>query len=239
METLNVKLEGDQKTLEVRTGDALPIMPPNRIIFRGDINTISEYLGKRGGTLGHSTQGVFKERAIIFTNKEKGLITINVDPENPYGASVQGELKKSAELEQFKINSQTTFNREQLVKILKFSKRHFDSPEVHSDIFAAYSAFRATSKTDHENSSDSRGNKAKVFTKQVESNLPQTFVLNMPIFKGQPNERFMVEICLELTDAGAHFWFESVELEELIAVRTDEIFEKQLSPFRDMVIVNE
>lgn len=238
MENLNVKIEGDQKTLEVRTGEALPLKEPKKVVITGDINTISQYLRKRKGDLGHSTQGVFNDKAIIYTDRERGLISIAVDPENPYGATVQGSLEKSKELEQFKINSQTTFNREQLVKILKFSKRHFDSPEVHSDIFAAYSAFRATSKTDHESSSDSRGNKAKVFTKEVQSNLPQTFVLNMPIFKGQPNERFMVEICLELTDAGAHFWFESVELEELIAVRTDEIFEKQLAPFREMVIVN-
>lgn len=238
METLHVKFEGSEKELVLRTGDALPVREPSKVTISGDINTISAFLSKRKKPTEAGTQEILSDRTIVYTDKKNRTIRIDIDPENYFGAKVNGSLELSDELKQFAINIQSTYTRESLVKLFRFSKRHFDSAEVHLNVLTAYSAFRAQATTDHENSSDNRGNKKQLLDRQVTSNLPASFVLNIPIFKGQPKERFMVEICLELTDAGAHFWFESPELEELIALRTDEIFQKQLEHAEGLVIVN-
>lgn len=238
MEKLELNIAGDQKTLEVRTGAALPLKEPKNVSVEGDINTIGSYLQKRKFDGGHSTQGVFPDKAIVYTDKTNRSIRIDIDPENAYGAKVKGSLLFTDELLQFGINTTQQFNREKLVKLLRFSKRFFKSSEVHLNILTSYQSFSAQAKTAHDAASDTRGNKTQNFSKQVESNLPINFVLSMPIFKGQDKEDFMVEICLELTDAGAHFWFESPELEELIALRTDDIFKDQLKHCHDLVVVN-
>lgn len=239
MEKLEINLTGDQKNLEIRIGAALPLKEPKIVSISGDINTIKTYLDKRKGEAGHSSQGVFKDRSIIYTDLFNRKITVDVDPENPYGAKIVGELLFTQELVDFCINTTTQFNRERLIKLLRFSKRFFKSPEVHLNILTAYQTFTAKATTQHENASTTRGDKTVFFDKKVSSSLPENFVLSMRIFKGQPVEDFMVEICLELTDAGAHFWFESPELEELIAIRTEEIFNEQLKEFSDdLIIVN-
>jgi len=237
-EKLELNILGEQKTLEVRTGAALPLKEPKVVSISGDINTISNYLRKRRDESGHSTQGVYLNKAIVYTDKANRNIRIDVDPENPYGATVKGSLMITDELKQFGINTNQQFSREILVKLLRFTRRFFKSSEVHLNILTSYQAFKATGKTEHVSASDTRGNKTQNFNKEVDSNLPVNFVLSLPIFKGEKNEDFMVEICLELTDAGAHFWFESPELEELISIRTDEIFDAQLKEFEDLVIVN-
>lgn len=239
MEKLELNITGEQKTLEVRTGAALPLKEPKIVSVSGDINAVKEFLSKRSGMLGHQTQAVWQDRAVIYTDLFNRKITVDLDPESPYGAKVTGELLLTRELQDFCINTTTQFNREKLVKLLRFSKRFFKSPEVHLNILTSYQTFKAKATTSHENASDTRGNETKNFDKKVDSNLPTKFVLSMRIFKGQPIEDFMVEICLELTDAGAHFWFESPELEELIALRTEQIFIDQLKDFADdLVIVN-
>lgn len=239
MEELTLKMENTQGNVNIRTGQALPLREPQKIAISGDINTVRVFAQKRLVSQELAgLQAVLTDKSVIYTDKAKREIKLAIDPENYYGATVTGTLELTDDLKGFDINSQSLMNREKLVKLLKFSKRFFDSPEVHLNVLTAYSAFKATSTTQHENSNDQRGNKTVVMDKKVNSNLPESFVLNMPIFKGMPNERFMVEVCLEVTDAGAHFWFESPELVELIAKRTDEIFTDQLKDIGDIVIIN-
>lgn len=238
MEKIELVMSGDTHGVEIRTGDALPLKEPSKVSVSGDINTIRNYLQKRRLDAGYSTQGVYPDKAIVYTDKPNRTITIDIDPENHYGAKVKGALLINPDLQQFGINSQKQYNREALVKLLRFTKRFFSSADVHLNVLSSYQTFKASAKTEHENSSDQRGNRANHFVKLVDTTLPTTFVLCMPIFKGQPDEKFLVEICLDVTDGGAHFWFESPELEEIMALRTEEIFEDQLKEFSDLVVVN-
>lgn len=46
-----------------------------------------------------------------------------------------------------------------------------------------------------------------------------------------------MEICLDVTEGSARFWFESVELHELIQKRLDEIFEEELARMEGLVVI--
>ena len=52
-----------------------------------------------------------------------------------------------------------------------------------------------------------------------------------------PPGRFMIEVCLQVTDGGASFWFESVELAELIQTQTISIINEQLKNCDGLVII--
>jgi hypothetical protein len=47
----------------------------------------------------------------------------------------------------------------------------------------------------------------------------------------------MVEICLDVTDAAASFWFESVELADLTELEGVRILEQELKSCEGMVII--
>jgi hypothetical protein len=63
-------------------------------------------------------------------------------------------------------------------------------------------------------------------------------VLQIPIFSGEANETFRVEIGLEATDGSIRFWLESTELAELIDERKESIIEEEIENCQDFVIIH-
>lgn len=234
---LNIeKIEGNE--LIVREGQAAPIIAPEKVHIGGDINTISAYINKRKQTGNAGLQSINPERVIVRVDKKEMSIRVDFDPEDKCGTLIEGRLYESEDIKQFFINKQKTFTKEEIVKLIKFSRLHFDDHDKHAEVLRAYQSFTAKANTDIKQEADTRGNKISNYAKYVETNIPTEFILNVPIFKGQPKERFRVEICIDVTDGGARFWFESVELNEIIQTRIDEIFSEQLKCCQEYVIVN-
>ena len=237
MENLHVKFEGEGNTFTLLQGKALEQKPPEKIAISGDIKTISNFLAVRKAS-GSSLQTVDTSKAVVLVDKNDLSITLNLDPENYYGVSVRGQMELSDELKQFHINKNKTFTKEELVKLIKFNKINFDEPTKHAELLLAFQKISSTVNISAKDSSDDRGNKERGFVKEVTSNTPTEFILNIPIFKNHDAVRFRVEICLDVTEGSVRFWFESVELHELIQVMRDQIFDEQLKDCAGFVIIN-
>lgn len=240
MENLTLKVEGNTGEFIFREGPALPQVPPKKIVISGDIKTVSSYLKKRAG-LGDKRnpglQGVVTERTLVTVDKEKFTILLQLDPENEYGTEVTAKLAFTPELEQFFINKNKLFNREELIKLIRFNKIWFADAEAHDKLLKAYQAFTAEVKANIGKTSDTRGNVDNTYKKTVETNVPDSFVLNIPIFKGMDKRRFRVEIAIDSTDASTKFWFESVELNDIIQIESQAILEKELESCSDYVVI--
>lgn len=241
MQTLNVRVDNNiGNTLTILEGKALEQKYPEKIVLSGNIESIKNFLDKRyNGSVGKSLQEVDKEKAIVLVDAEAMTMQLLLDPENCFGLEVTAELEHTVDLLQFQINSNQTFSREAMIKLLKFNKRHFADPLKHEELLASYMKLNLSGSTQIKSESDDRGNKDLAFKKIIDSqNIPHNFSLEMPIFKGQAVEKFKVEICLDVTNASVSFWFESVELAELIEVRKTQIFDKQLESCNDFVIIH-
>lgn len=237
MKDLNVKIESVGSTLTVLTGQTLPPVAPEKIIIKGDIKSVNTFLGIRLKS-GTGLQTIDKSKAVVFVNKKNRTIELQTDPENHYGATVTGMLEGSAELASFCINQTKTFTKEELVKLIKFNKIFFDNADKHAEMLLAFQKVSSTVNISSKDSSDDRGNKERDFVKQVTTNAPTEFILNIPIFKGFGNTRFRVEVCLDVTEGSARFWFESVELHEIMQAQIDEIFGVELQSAAGFVIIN-
>lgn len=236
-ENINVTLGKDQHTITILEGKALEQVPPERVIIVGDIKTVSSFLSVRKDS-GAGFQVVDKSKVVVIVNKKELYINLLLDPENYYGTSIQGRLEKSDELLQFHINQNKTFTKEELVKLIKFNKLFFANADKHAEMLLAFQKVSSTVNISAKDSSDDRGNKERNFVKEVTSNAPTEFILNIPIFKGFPAVRFRVEVCLDVTEGSARFWFESVELHEIILTQVDQIFAEELKSCEGFVIVN-
>jgi hypothetical protein len=239
MENLHLKVEQVQgDTLIIREGTALPQVAPNKITITGDIKTVSSFVKKRkeAGELA-GLQGINENLAIVEVDKKKKTITLSLNPADPFGAVITAKLEPNPDLEKFGINKNVQFSQKELVQLLKFSKLYFEDFGKHGELLRAYQAFTAKTYTNLSGEQDSRGNKNFAFDKKVETGLPTAFIMNLPIFKGQAPRRFMVEICLDVTDAAASFWFESVELSELSEIEGGQILEEELEACADYVVI--
>lgn len=240
MENLHLKIEQIQgDTLTIREGQALPLLPPKKIEISGDIKTVSTFVSGRKGKseTNAGLQFINPSRAFVAVDKKGRSITLQLDPQDVNGTVVTAKLEPNPDLAQFHINDNQQFSQRELINLLKFSKLYFEDFGKHGDLLKAYTAFSAKTSTDLSNDSDSRGNKNFAFNKKVETGLPQTFVMNVPVFKGQAPKRFMVEICLDVTDAAASFWFESVELAELMEIEGETIIREELNNCTDYVVI--
>lgn len=240
MENLTLKVDGSTSEIIFREGDALPPIAPKKIVIAGDIKTISSFITKRvspfdGDNMG--LQSINPDRALVTVDKEKLTIFLQLDPENEYGTEVIAKLAFTPELEQFFINKNKLFNREELIKLIRFNKIWFPDAEAHDKLLKAYQAFTATVNANIGKTSDTRGNVDNTYKKTVETNVPDSFVLNIPIFKGMEKRRFRVEIAMDSTDASTKFWFESVELNDIIQIESQAILEKELEACSDYVVI--
>jgi len=230
-------LEGN--TLTVLEGKALELQQPVKIAINGNIKAIGDFIAKRyAGREGKKLQEIDKDLAIVIIDAVEMNMRLLLDANDIFGTEINAWLELTPELKNFQINENKQFTREDLVKIIRFNRRFFEAG-THGDILASYLKLQLTGTTELTAASDNRGNKEASFKKLINSqNVPTEFVLELPVFKGFGPERFRVEVCMEATDASVRFWFESVELAELIEVRKQEIFNKELEHCQDFVIIN-
>lgn len=237
MENLHLKIENADNEIVIREGDALALKEPRKIVLMGNINAVKEFLDKRTAINGFFLQKLTKESSVIVIDEEKGTISLLLDPENQDGTEIIGKLEFTQYLEQFHINGTKTFTQTELVKILRFSKQLFETPDQHEKLLKAYQSFDFVASIKVAQDADLRGNKSNSLQKIIVTNLPMDFILSVPIFKGQPRESFRVEICYDTTDASIKFWFESPELKATIDQRKVELFEEELKNYKDYVII--
>jgi hypothetical protein len=242
MEKLEIHLpaiEGNE--IVYRTGSAAPIELPDAIEIHGDINTIANFIGKRypvpSTVEALGVQVVDKDRAIVTVNREKFSIVLQTDPENKRSTTVISTLELAPELEGFHINTGKQFTREELVKLIRFNRIFFRDLDQQASMLKSYMTFTANVNANIGNDSDLRGNVNNSYNKSVTTNIPTSFVLNIPVFKGQGKRQFMVEICIDATDKSTRFWFESIELHEMVTIESEQIINKQLECCKDFVIV--
>ncbi len=235
---LIIQPKGD--TVSVLEGKALEQLHPNKLVINGQIESVNRYLAARRGTAQppKALQHIDRDLAVISVDEEAMTIKLDVDPNHPHGTIVVGKLEINPDLVPFGINKQVEFTRDKLINLLKFSRRFFTEPGKHEQLLSAYQKLNLTGSTALKAETDTRGNKDIGFKKTIDSSsIPTEFTLEMPIFKGQPNRKFRMEICLDATDASVRFWFESVDLVEITESDKKEIFKAQLADYLDYAII--
>lgn len=230
---VNFSPEGDIGTLLIGKANTPPL--PQKLVIQGNFQSVSEFASKRmavGEDVRSAQQEITPGWSVVICNNEQMTIKLLTDPNDEFATEVTGKAEYTDVFNEFGINQNKMFNREQLVKLIRFNRRYFPNKEEHANLLAKYQAFKAHVHKDLTDESDRRGNRNFGINKTVSSDLPETFVLKIPIFKGENDVSFPVEIALEENDSGVRFWFESVELSELLADMKDVMFDRELKELR-------
>ena len=194
-----VNLPEGQNTLTLMQGTApkqLDKLAPVKFEAAGTIEAPLRFLEQRVGDID-------QHKAHIFVNRDNLSIHLVYNENDAYTiGNVYGTLKLSKVFQSFGINTDKQWEPEQLGQFLKLNRTYFVSREENMKVVNALKTFDAKVNQSVQRETKENGNKAFSFRQAVDSNIPETFKLCLPVLSGgSPME---IDVETYATIDGAH-----------------------------------
>lgn len=193
-EKLQINLGAGVTKAEVilREGAAVRELEPKAPIktaISGVIGVPVQYLSKRVAT-GQFTQ----ERSHLIVNREKIKISLVINEDDEYTrGQVDGTLEFHPKFIEFGINTGKVWTPTELGLFFKMNRAFFPDKATNMKLVTDLTNFSATVNNKIERSARESGDRTDNFVQVVNSNLPASFTLSIPIFKGMEAETLEVE----------------------------------------------
>jgi hypothetical protein len=172
-----------------------------------------------------------KQCYVIFSREEMG-IGLYLKEHEHYQDTVKGKLIISPEFKKFGINSGEYTTGLQLSDLIRMNRSCFEDKKKAMELVTIMRNFKATVTTQLEMSDDKKGNTAQLRRQTVEGNQPPSFELSIPIFKGQPKQKFTVEIDIDPDTLQATLV--SPDAQDLIAETRDSLMDGVLCQIQEL-----
>lgn len=212
---MKINVSDETKTLVVLQGQAEKIKYRQPLRIGGaTFESIANYI--KNGRANAKT-------SLIILDKENRKATFKQNPNDDEADVVEAVLKTSKDVD-FLLNGKK-FRRDQLETFLRRNKHLFPNKQDFGELLLSIKEFVANVKIKFEQDDNNRGNKKNSYVQQLESGVPFTTVIEVPIFVGEKKVKLTVDIFFEVTEGEVFFWFECQELNELIENKVNEVFE--------------
>lgn len=226
-EELKIKLDQSSPNMEavIRHGNALEEIKPQQVLLFGDIETAYRYLLKRKGIID-------LKKCHICVDKDEFSIELIVDEQSSMCSRVFSRLEESKVFENFGINSGKMWTTFELADFIKMHRAYFEKPSYAMELVSILRNFRAKVDNDVEKIDDRRGNSKMLVQQVVESNLPESFNVVLPIFRGRENQTLEIEVYVNAENFNCTLI--SADAQEKIHRSTSDVIEKQILAIEDM-----
>lgn len=221
----------------LREGEAPVVLDPKepeRVVISGTIDTPFRWLEKR-------IELINQKASNIIVNRDVMGIALTVDETNYYQSDIRGELKTSKEMMEFGINAEKKWEPIKLSKFLKMHRAFFTDKSQNMMLVSTLKNFKAKVNQDIERSKEENGSKVDNYSQVVDSNLPKSFKLNVPLFKGFACEEIEVEIYADVDGRDVSLSLVSAGANEAIEEYKNKVIDEQLEQIRqiapDIVII--
>jgi hypothetical protein len=247
MEDVKLQITPAGPELVIRTGEAPKIEPPTPINISGQITAPRLFFEARKG----QTRPVAGESLAIANLRtpppEFPILDCHVivdwnnrtikfvqEDRSYWKNTITGTLNFSKVFREFDVNGTTPRRPQELAKLLKRYLFLFSDRENAMKLISDLMNFKGSIKADVEDSKDNRGNRKNSVAVAVETNIPVSFVLQLPVFDGRPKVAFPVEIVIEAQNNQAvDCYLQSTDVYEFIEEETSAILEEEIKPFQD------
>ena len=234
-EKINFNLAPGMERAEiiVRKGDAPRLLEPKAPIktdITGTIGTVVEYLRKRVDT------GQFEQRDChILVNREKVKITLVINESDDYRyGTIAGKLAYNPKFLEFGINADMAWAPADLGLFFKMNRAFFTDRQANMELVTTLMNFTATINNKIERSVAENGSRTDNFVQVVNSNLPESFNLYMPIFKGMPSEIIQVETFAKVNGREVSFVLLSPGAQNTLEELRDKVIDSELEQIREI-----
>lgn len=238
---LNVVVPKDYngKPIEVvlREGEAPVALDPKeqeRVVINGTIDAPLRWLEKR-------VELINQKSTNIIVNRDKMGIALTIDETNYYQTEIKGILQASKEMQEFGINTDKKWEPIKLSQFFKMHRAFFKDKSENMILVSTLKNFKAKVNQDIERSKEENGSKVDSYSQVVDSNLPKSFKLNIPLFKGFACEEIEVEIYADVDGRDVSLSLVSAGANEAIEEYKNKVIDDQLDAIRqiapDIVII--
>lgn len=143
--------------------------------------------------------------------------------------TIKGSLKLHPDLLKFGINSKTSYGTIELSDFIKMNRHYFENKDTAMKLVSELRNFEGKVMKDVELKADTRANTRVLISQVVETNIPNGFVLLLPVFVGQKPIRLEVEVNITSDFTCSLI---SPDLKELIDLETKTIVDGELDKIR-------
>lgn len=220
------------KPIEVvlREGEApvaLDPKEPERVVINGTIDAPFRWLEKR-------VELINQKETNIIVNRDKMGLALTIDETSYYQTEINGILQPSKEMLEFGINTDKNWEPIKLSRFLKMHRAFFTDKSQNMMLVSTLKSFKAKVNQDIERSKEENGSKVDNYSQVVDSNLPKSFKLNIPLFKGFANEEIEVEIYADVDGRDVSLSLVSAGANEAIEEYKNKVIDEQLDAIRQI-----
>jgi len=204
--------------------------PPVKQAINGVINVPFEYLLKRLPT------GQFSaERSYLIVDREKISLTLVINEDDFYNRdTVRGTLEFNPKFVEFGINTGKVWQPAELAMFIKMNRAFFADKAEGMKLVSELKNFTATVNNQIERAVKENGDRADVFRQTVDSNLPEKFTLQIPVFKGYPAEHIEIETFAQIDGREVRFTLISPSANELRETILNSVIDGEITKIRDL-----
>ena len=210
---------------EGKAAEQLPNHEPLPVSIDGTIDTPLRWLEKK-------VELIDQKKAYISVSRDEMSIAL-VDKENDYYSNnIAGELEASKEMREFGINTDKRWEPIKLSQFFKMHRAFFKDKTENMTLVSTLKNFKAKVNQDIERSKEENGSKTDNYSQVVDSNLPKSFKLNIPLFKGFACEEIEVEIYADVDGRDVSLSLVSAGANETIEEYKNRVIDEQLEKIR-------
>lgn len=176
---LNITVENGVKTVEVLIGSTLEPKEPEKVEIFGTLEAPLKWLEKR-------VTEIDQKKCHVIVNREDMSILLIIDEKDHYHTSIEGKLQLHPAFLKFGINQGEYRTPIEMSELIKMNRSYFENRQEAMELVSLLRNFKA--KIDKEVEADidlRKGDRRVLVAQKIDSNLPEAFNINVPIFKGQ------------------------------------------------------
>lgn len=216
--------------LVIRHGEAPAIHERKTLQLNGHIGAVLNFAIKR------------KDRiepldTHVTIDEQKRTITLVTKEQDADGIIISGKMVEHPYIEELGVNKNKTYLIQSLIKALKLNGRYFKSRIDHATLLDSLSKFQAKTEIEFKDTNDYKGSVAQSKIVKVTHDIPLSFSMSIPIFKGELPTEFGVTIEVFPDNSTLYCQLISVDLADAMEKTVIETFAKAEQALSEYLIL--
>ena len=216
---------------EVNEVNELPVLEPEKVNINGTIGSIFSFLEKRWNCNGQ----IDHEHTHIIVNRDNLSMTLVANETDKRNKMVvAGKLQLSRQFSAFHINDGVAWEPIALSQFIKMNRAYFADRDTNMKLVSMFKSFKAKVNTDYERDRKENGSYTDNFSQIVNSNMPESFTVALPVFKGTPPQTIEVETFATIDGRDVTVQLISPGAQQIVEETRDAIIDEQIAAIREI-----
>ena len=212
--------------------EKLQVLEPENVKIDGNITAIYAFLEKRwnaaDGQIDHCRTHILVDR-----DKLSMHLVVN-ETDKRFRKDVCGFIELSRQFKAFGINEGKMWESVDLGNFFRVNRTYFEKKEKNMELVSLLKRFTAKINTEVERESKDNGSVTDIYKKVVDSNMPDAFTVQIPIYKGSKPEVFSIEIIAHVEGRNAFLELISPDAQAIVEEVRDKLIDEQIEKIREL-----